>query len=147
MGVHVHIDGLDEELAAAVVERILDELPDRLAGALQQDQPEPPDAGEAILGVRPYKLYPVAWVAERWEVSKDYVRKMPGEDLPRAPWHGGEIRYRGLDILRYEGVDVEHLLPANVHALQSTEEHTSPRSSAPSDRSPSRPYQKSLPPL
>lgn len=155
MGLTLEIDGIEDDLAAAVAERVIEALPAELAGLLQQSGEAP--AGDEILGVAPFKLYPVAYLAERWDVSKNFIRRLPQDELPRADWHGREIRYRGLDILRYEGVDVSHLLPANVHSLQDRSGAApSPPQPNPqgdsnqrdsSDVAPSRPYNRRLPEL
>jgi hypothetical protein len=115
----------------------------------------PRNAGPKIMGIQLYALYPVSFVANRWEVSPDNVRKKSDVELPRSSWKGGEIRYRGIDILRYEGVDVEqHLAEApsqleEKHANRSTEPpHSNGRSSPPVDENGNdRPYHTDLPDL
>ncbi|HEX8298300.1 MAG TPA: hypothetical protein VF594_03995, partial [Rubricoccaceae bacterium] len=31
-------------------------------------------------------------------------RKIPADELPSVSWRGGHVRYRGADVLRYEGL-------------------------------------------
>jgi len=82
----------------------LDRIADRLAERLREDLPDAfvPDDG-TIKGLDPHRLYTAEQVAERWSVSKDTVYR----NLERADWNGQGARFRGIDILRYEGVDVE----------------------------------------
>jgi hypothetical protein len=92
----------EERLLSEVVRRIDENRPaasESVAGA-RESNPE-------IMGIRLHALYPVTFLADRWDVTEDNVRKKPESELPRSDWNGGEIRYRGIDILRYEGVDVE----------------------------------------
>jgi hypothetical protein len=92
----------EEQLLSAFVARVVRELrttQDTSAVIGHSDDPE-------IMGIKVHGLYPVSFVADRWDVSEDNVRKKSRCELPRSDWKGGEIRYRGIDILRYEGVDV-----------------------------------------
>lgn len=95
----------EERLLSEVVRRI-DEKRPAAADAVARAR----ESNAEIKGIRPHALYPVSFVADRWDVTEDNVRKKPESTLPRSDWKGGEIRYRGSDILRYEGVDIdEHL--------------------------------------
>jgi hypothetical protein len=82
----------------------LDRIADRLADRVREDIAEVvvPDDG-TVCGLDPHRLYTAGQVAERWSVSKDTVYR----NLERADWNGQGARFRGIDILRYEGVDVE----------------------------------------
>jgi hypothetical protein len=82
----------------------LDRIADRLAERVREDIAEAvvPDDG-TIKGLDPHRLYTAGQVAERWSVSKDTVYR----NLERADWNGQGARFRGIDILRYEGVDVK----------------------------------------
>ena len=82
----------------------LDRIADRLAERLREDLSDAfvPDDG-TIKGLDPHRLYTAQQVAERWSVSKDTVYR----NLTRANWNGQGARFRGVDILRYEGVGVE----------------------------------------
>lgn len=114
MELHVDTDELVKRLVEELrqrEERLLEELVDRVVERLDRSRGSRavPTAGESveIMGVEPHALYPVSFVADRWNVSADNVRKKSQEELPRAGWKGGEIRYRGFAILRYEGVEFE----------------------------------------
>ena len=91
----------------------LDRLSDRLAEVVHAKLPDwrplvsDPENGE-ILGIDPHALYSVKFLAERWEVSTDTIYRWGDEQLPRADWQGSRVRYRGIDILRYEGVDLDN---------------------------------------
>ena len=82
----------------------LDHIADRLAERVREDLASSvvPSSG-TICGLDPHRLYTAGQVAERWSVSKDTVYR----NLDRADWNGQGARFRGIDILRYEGVDVE----------------------------------------
>lgn len=101
------IDGLGK-LVDSVARKTADLLKKELP--LQRLITDPTPAPAKIYGINPYQLYTTSEVAERFHMSPSGVRRLPEEDLPRAPWQGAEIRYRGIDILRYEGVAVENLL-------------------------------------
>ncbi len=61
-------------------------------------------------GIDPFRLYTVAFLADRWSYDRhDTVREITQDLLPRAQWKGGVIRYRGADILRYEGYSEEEI--------------------------------------
>lgn len=89
-----------EELARRIADRLLDHLPNVVpeAEAISDD-------GE-IMGIDPNALYSVQFVADRWDKSDDTVYRLSNEELPRADWHGNGVRFRGIDILQFEGVDV-----------------------------------------
>lgn len=114
MKLHVETEDLARRIAEALrehEERLLSELTARIARELTATPNTSAGIGLSddpkIMGIEPHGLYPVSFVADRWDVSEDNVRKKPEVELPRSDWRGGEIRYRGVDILRYEGVDVE----------------------------------------
>src|SRR5690606_38906140 len=71
-----------------------------------------------VRGVDPDALITTSVLAERWGMEADSIRRIDEEALPRAPWRGGGIRYRGADVLRYEGVSEEEInggvRPSNV---------------------------------
>jgi len=98
----------------------LDHIADRLAERVREDivGAVVPDDG-TIKGLDPHRLYTAEQVAERWSVSKDTVYR----NLDRADWNGQGARFRGIDILRYEGVDVE---PARTPS-ESDDDCSSPR--------------------
>lgn len=106
-----------------------------------------------IMGIVPHKLYPVSFVADRWNVSADNVRKKSEEELPRSGWKGGEIRYRGTDILRYEGVDVEEHLDGTSPELDEKNQFPEQRQPkghsrrAGEENGDGRPYESGLPAL
>jgi hypothetical protein len=89
----------------------IDELADRLADRLDEKaphltQPEM-ETGDTICGINPHALYSVAFLEERWDVSESTVRRLDERgELSRVDWEGRGVRFRGIDILRYEGVDV-----------------------------------------
>jgi len=129
----------EEQLLSAVVARVARELrttPDTSAVIGQSDDPE-------IKGIQLHALYSVSFVADRWNVSADNVRKKCDEELPRSDWKGGEIRYRGIDILRYEGVDVENHLEGSPARMESDRASQSPEPL----QSDGRPYTGDLPAL
>ena len=108
-GLQLSIDGLGD-LANQIAKKVVDLLLDnsRIQHLLNSNSSSPPDE---IYGIGPYELYSTAEVAERFHMSNSGVRNLSEEDLPRAHWNGFENRYRGIDILRYEGVPVEDYLP------------------------------------
>ncbi|PQJ26758.1 hypothetical protein BSZ35_19105 [Salinibacter sp. 10B] len=85
------------QLADRIADRLFSRLTSEGGGALVQS-----DDG-TIHGIDPHRLYTAAQVADRWSVSKKTVRR----NLERTEWDGNGVRYRGIDILRYEGLDVE----------------------------------------
>jgi hypothetical protein len=87
---------LDQEELDHIADRLADRVREDIAGAVV------PDDG-TVRGLDPHRLYTAGQVAERWSVSKDTVYR----NLDRADWNGQGARFRGIDILRYEGVDVE----------------------------------------
>jgi hypothetical protein len=162
MELHVEIDALVSRIADALrkhEEQLLSELVARISQELKAT-PDSLDSIESsgdteIKGIQPYALYSVSCVAKRWSVSADNVRKKPQSELPRSDWEGGEIRYRGIDILRYEGVDVEKYMSESSAKLE-TELTTEFPESRQSNRRPSRsdegngngrPYNSELPAL
>jgi hypothetical protein len=89
----------------------IDELADRLADRLDEKAPgltRPEiETADTICGIDPHALYSVAFLEERWDVSESTVRRLDERgELPRVDWEGRGVRFRGIDILRYEGVDV-----------------------------------------
>ncbi len=142
-----HEEKLLSELAARVA-RELEKTPDPSGEFGLSDDPE-------IMGIEPHALYPVSFLAERWDVSEDNVRKKSQGELPRTGWKGGEIRYRGIDILRYEGVDVEDHIEESLPRLEDKRAEQPPTStrsngqpSSPDEETENgRPYQSNLPEL
>jgi len=131
MELHVEIDALVSRIADALrrhEERLLSELMARISKQLGAPSGSTAVTGQSedivIKGIQLHALYSVSFVADRWDVSDDNVRKKSDEELPRSDWKGGEIRYRGIDILRYEGVDVEEHLDNSSPELE--EEAQSP---------------------
>ncbi len=96
----------------------LDRLSDRLAEHIRDKLPDwrplvsDPEDGE-ILGIDPHRLYSAQALAERWDISADTVYRIGDNQLPRADWQGSGVRYRGVDILHYEGITLnsEHSSP------------------------------------
>lgn len=139
----------EERLLSEVVRRI-DDKP-----AASESVAGTRESNAEIMGIRPHALYPVSFVADRWDVSQSNVRKKTQEELPRSGWKGGEIRYRGIDILRYEGVNVEEHVgesPARLETeltSESPESRRSNRRPSPSDdeRENGHPYNSELPAL
>lgn len=89
----------------------IDELADRLADRLDEKAPDLTrpeiEPGDTICGIDPHALYSVAFLEDRWGVSESTVRRLDERgELPRVDWKGRGVRFRGIDILRYEGVDV-----------------------------------------
>jgi len=80
------------------VEQIADQLAEKLRGRVPMRTGEE----DKVCGLDPHRLYTAQQVADRWSVSKDTVYR----NLDRADWNGQGARFRGIDILRYEGVDV-----------------------------------------
>lgn len=119
-----------------IVDRLSEVLPDLMKEAIEQIDTFQPDRNQRpkengalqIKGIDPHKLYPVSFLEERWDYSKSAVYRISNVQLPRVDWNGGEIRYRGRDILEYEGVDVDSRL---------NDRQSNPRDNS-SDRSPHR---------
>ncbi|WP_263790010.1 hypothetical protein [Salinibacter sp.] len=162
MELHIDTEKLIRRLADALQqreERLLSELVARITKEPRPttDFPTANDASEhrEVKGIQPHALYSVSFVADRWNVSADNVRKKSEEELPRSDWKGGEIRYRGIDILRYEGVDVEKHISESSAKLETelaTEFPESQQSNRRSSRSDGengngRPYNSELPAL
>lgn len=118
------------------VNRIADRLAEKLCGRM----PARVDTEGKIHGLDPHRLYTAQQVAERWNVSTDTVYR----NLERADWNGQGARFRGVDILQYEGVDVEPDPPSSSPGGPSiqTDESTSP-----DDGGDGRPYKGTLPEL
>ena len=141
----------EEQLLSEFVARITEEP------GMTSDSPATDDASghHEIKGIQLHALYSVSFVADRWDVSADNVRKKSEEELPRSDWKGGEIRYRGIDILLYEGVDVEEHVgeasspPVSGEIDRAPEQHQSvDRVSTPAEKSgEGRPYNGNLPAL
>jgi hypothetical protein len=87
---------LDPEELDRIADRLAERVREDIAGAVV------PSDG-TVRGLDPHRLYTAGQVAERWSVSEDTVYR----NLDRADWNGQGARFRGIDILRYEGVDVE----------------------------------------
>jgi hypothetical protein len=86
-------------------EEELDRLADRLAEKFRDRMPSRVTTSSEgkIHGLDPDRLYTAKQVADRWSVSETTVRR----NLKRTDWNGDGVRFRGIDILRYEGVDME----------------------------------------
>lgn len=162
MELHVDIDKLITRLAGALrqrEERLLKELVERVIEHLDRTPSRSgvPTINERaeIMGIQLHALYPVSFVADRWDVSADNVRKKSEEQLPRADWKGGEIRYRGAHILQYEGVDLQEQLHKSSSQLEaergsrsSEAQESNGRSSPPGEENDDgRPYNSELPAL
>jgi hypothetical protein len=101
---------------------VLDRLADALAERLEdRSLGLSLDEDGKVMGIDPWRLYTVSQVAERLSVSEKTVRR----NLPRADWNGSGVRIRGIDILRYEGVDVEPPSPPS-SPRQSVEDDDDP---------------------
>ena len=130
--IQLHTDGeMEDEIAQRVVEKLRDEFGDFLKEGSSHG---------TVRGIDPYARYDAAFLADRWTVSKDTIYRMDEEELPRAEWKGQGVRYLGLDILRYEGVDVDSDKDNKV-----TE--SAPRPPAERGDGAGRPYNNSLPEL
>jgi len=85
------------------IEAIADEIADRLS-----ERSPPSHDGGKTFGIDPGALYSVSFLADRWDVSEDTVRRMEDRgDIDRVDWAGSRIRFRGAEVLRVEGVDIE----------------------------------------
>jgi len=162
MELHVEIDALVSRIADALrrhEERLLSELMARISKQLGAPSGSVAVTGHSedtvIKGIQLHALYSVSFVADRWNVSADNVRKKSDEELPRSDWKGGEIRYRGIDILRYEGVDIKEHFDGSPARMRSDRASQSPEPLQ-SDGRPSfhaeengdgRPYSSDLPAL
>ena len=162
MELHVETDKLANRIAEALrdhEEKLLSELAERIGRKLKATPDTSSGIGlecnHEIMGIEPHGLYPVSFLAERWDVSEDNVRKKPEVELPRSDWKGGEIRDRGIDVLRYEGINVEEHMSESPARLE-TELATEFPESRQSNRRPSRydeenrngrPYHDDLPAL
>lgn len=124
-------------LPDAIAQLVVEKLRDELADLLQEGGPG------KVRGIDPYARYDAAFLADRWSVSKDTVYRMDSDELPRANWAGQGVRYLGLDILRYEGVDV------NTDSSNKATSNTSTAPRPPEERGDGagRPYNNSLPEL
>lgn len=162
MELQIDIENLVRRLADALrqrEERLLSELAARIIEEIGPTSDSMSAIGQngdsEIMGIVPHKLYPVSFVAERWDVSADNVRKKSDEELPRSDWNGGEIRYRGIDILRYEGVEIDEHLDGSPSRARDSRGSRSPeipqakgRPSLPNGESgDERPYNGDLPAL
>lgn len=88
----------------------LNHIADRIAERLAEERDSTSlSADGTIKGIDPHRLYTAAQVADRWSVSEKTVRR----NLQRADWNGQGARFRGVDILRYEGVDVNTPSPSS----------------------------------
>jgi len=101
------IEGLGK-LVDSVARKIVDLMKEELP--LQRLSEDPMPESKQIYGINPYQLYTTREVADRFHMTPSGVRRLSEEELPRAPWQGAEIRYRGIEVLRYEGVPVEDWL-------------------------------------
>ena len=72
----------------------------------------PAVTGSTVMGINPNSLYTAAFVAKRWDYDNVETIRV-NKDLLRAPWRGKGIRYRGADILRYEGLADDEIFGIN----------------------------------
>lgn len=137
---HSFIDAIAEAVERRLSSR-LDDLHDaiRKARSLRED-PRPDDDG--VRGLDPNALYSVSSVADRWDVSTDFVRNLDEATLPRAAWPGNDIRYRGVDVLRAEGIDS---VATNIHLMGGDGSSGDNPPQSPNRKK--RVYTKDLPPL
>ena len=162
MELHIETDELVWRIAEALQEheeRLLSQFVARVARELRTTPATSTAIGHSddpeILGIKVHGLYPVSFVADRWDVSEDNVRKKSQGELPRSDWEGGEIRYRGIDILRYEGIDVEEHVKDLSSLPENGEVDRAPKPSQSTDRGSTpaekngkgRPYNGALPAL
>lgn len=96
-------------LLSEVVERALEDARPARARA------ETPTGAPTVRGLDPHALYSRSTVAERWDCSIDTVRKT--SDLAETEWPGKQTRYRGVDVLRAEGVPESEILAVTRPAL------------------------------
>lgn len=151
------------DIVEIIVDRLSEVLPDLLKETIEQidvSQPDPrqyPQQNNAreIAGIDPHKLYPTSFLEQRWEYSKSAVYRIPEVELPRVDWNGGEIRFRGKDILEYEGIDVGSRLRERPSGSKDSSSDRSPKrsnanghkTSATGGDSDGRPYEGNLPEL
>src|SRR5690606_14322947 len=104
------VSAIASDLRQQLAADVRDVVAISLAEAFEQLGAQPAAPGRLIRGIDPHALYSAKFLADRWEYSVSHVRdNIPREELPRVKWRGGSIRYRGIDILRYEGVPDEEL--------------------------------------
>jgi len=116
---------------------VLDRLADALAERLEdRSLGLSLDEDGKLMGIDPWRLYTVSQVAERLSVSEKTVRR----NLPRADWNGSGVRIRGIEILRYEGVDVEPPSPPSSSSSPDEDTPAPPGGDG-------RPYEGRLPDL
>lgn len=132
-----------EDLIAEAVERRLAPYLDQIAALARNAGTgrEKSNSESLTDGIHPDRLYSVPFLKDRWGVGSEFFYRLDEDLLPRASWPGREIRYRGMDILKAEGIDT-HATP--VHPTKAKQKTTS--SNRPPKRS-SRPYTKDLPEL
>lgn len=143
-----HAGGIIETLLEDMISRLDGRIADSVREAIRAEMAKHGQAGAPgeVNGIDPNKLYTVAFLAERWSIDRDQtVRDIDQAVLPRASWHGSGIRYRGADILRYEGVDVGQAAPVTpLHPVV----HSSPAKGSRANTSGKRrPYASNLPKL
>ena len=102
---------------------------------------------QIIRGIDPFRLYSVSFIAERLSLSANAVRDIDPVSLPRAPWRGQYIRYRGIDILRYEGVPEAELPGTIVRLNAAMTPEAMPRRKTPRQTGEKRIRSNNLPPL
>lgn len=132
-----HIEDLIAEAVELRLRDRLDEIHDALRASRRQET-APPSRDEGIKGLDPNALYSVSFVAQRWDVHPQWVRDLDDETLPRAAWPGCEIRFRGADVLKAEGILVDAISIHRIGADEGLARHRKGSSGK-------RPYAKNLP--
>lgn len=102
----------EEDLRQIVAEETRRALEESAPAAPRPETP-PEAAGRTVRGLDPHALYSRRTLADRWDCSQDTVRRHhEARGLRQTEWAGGSPRYRGADILRYEGVPETELVAA-----------------------------------
>lgn len=103
-----HIAEFVEKMSQDQARRVADQILDMVrAGLREMERSAPEGQTGTVMGLDPYALYSVSFVAKRFGMTPAAVRRISDDDLPRAAWRGSEIRFRGRDVLIFEGVEVE----------------------------------------
>lgn len=125
------------------LDRLFDEIAS-LRTAVEQRAATPAPQADTIMGIDPHALYSAASVGERWDLSPSKV----ASKIEPVRMEGCQNRFRGLDILRFEGVNDKLLapfsprLPENVKSLPK---RTSQRATGTAGSK--KPYRQDLPSL
>ena len=109
------LDALSAEIARRLQTGLADSVKSALTDAVADLNPTngaPHQQGPLIRGIDPHALYTARFLAARWSIPREQtIRDIDQALLPRARWHGSGIRYRGADILHYEGCDIGSAAP------------------------------------